>query len=217
MHVVYWIHLKTEIDYNTQGYIGVTNNPKKRLAAHKQGYGNSNVKYQYQHNEEDIVYEILYESNEEECYNFEKKIRPTPLIGWNKAEGGHKPPSPKGNTARAIKASKALKGRVITWGDKISTARKGKRGPSESYIKMVQTRKERGYSVWNKGVKTGPQSRETIEKRNRSLQNKRKTKAVITPLGEFKSITDAAKFHNCSTQTLHARLKYYNMDGYRYV
>ena len=42
-------------------------------------------------------------------------------------------------------------------------------------------------------------------------------KSVRTPLGLFNSISEAAAAHNVKVQTLHARIKYYNIEGYEYV
>lgn len=68
----------------------------------------------------------------------------------------------------------------------------------------------------NKGIKTGPQSAELIEKRSIAMKGKNSRK-VKTPIGVFDSITDAAKAHDAKVATIHARISKYKMDGYEYV
>lgn len=213
--VVYWIHYPEEKDVSTQGYVGVSTNLNKRVKMHKTGHGNIIVERCFK-KREDIIVAVIYEGTEDECYNREKLLRPIPRIGWNIAEGGSKPPSPLGDKERSRKTSESLKGRIITWGDKISENRKGKSGSPESYVKMAQTKKERGVTAWNKGLKTGPQSQATINKRKKSLEGKHACKSVKTPLGIFVSISEAARAHNVGLSTMHARIKYYKMDGYEY-
>jgi len=216
MHVVYWIHNDKETDINTEGYVGVSGNFSKRLAAHKSGYGNKFVKNNLISNSNSTIIEIIFEGEEQACYDIEFKLRSNTNIGWNISEGGSKPPSPKGNKQRALKASSKLKGRKITWGDKISKARKGKSNSPESIKKAVDTRKANGYIPWNKGKQTGPQSLETVKKRSVAMKGKNSRK-VLTPLGKFNSITEAAAAHNLKTQTIHARISKYKMEGYSYV
>ncbi len=215
MHVVYWIHKPEEVDMFTQGYVGVSGNFAKRLEAHKAGNGNKNV-YEAFQTQLNIVIETVFEGSEEECYNYEKQLRPQSSLGWNISEGGGKPPSSKGNKARAKKASESLKGRKITWGAKISAGRKGKSNSPEAIARGVATRKANGVQVWNKGKKTGPQTLDIIERRRISMKGKN-AKSVRTPLGLFPSISEAAIAHNVIVQTLHARIKYYNIEGYEYV
>jgi predicted GIY-YIG superfamily endonuclease len=215
MHVVYWIHTPNETDINTQGYVGVSGNFDKRLEAHKIGNGNRNV-FEAFKVQDYVTIEIVLEGSEEECYNYEQQLRPTPFIGWNIAEGGSRPPSPKGDRDRAAKAAKSLKGREITWGDKISEARKGISNPPEAIARAAATRKANKVPAWNKGKKIGPQSISTLDKRSKSMKGKN-GKRVMTPLGTFNTITEAAEAHNVKVQTIHARIKYYKLEGYVYV
>lgn len=216
MHVVYWIHKDIETDINTEGYIGVSGNFSKRLNAHRLGYGNKVVKENLNNNFDSTIIEIIFEGSEQDCYDLEYKLRSNANIGWNIAEGGIKPPSPKGNKERALKASSKLKGREITWGKKISVALKGISRSQEAIKKTVETRKANGYIPWNKGKQTGSQSKDTIKKRSESMKGKNSRK-VLTPLGKFNSITEAAAAHNLKIQTLHARISKYKMEGYSYV
>lgn len=216
MHVLYWIHTKIETDPYTQGYIGVSNNFNERLKSHKTGYGNKNVYDLLNDYSDVVVIEFLHFGEESEIYDMELKYRPYKNIGLNIAEGGYKPPSALGNKERAKKAANSLKGRKITWGDKISESRKGKKNSPEAIAKGVATRKANGVVAWNKGIKTGPQSPELIEKRSNAMKGKNARK-VKTPLGIFDSITEAAKAHEAKIATIHARISKYKMDGYEYV
>lgn len=217
MYVVYWIHKSEDADMLTQGYIGVTSNINTRLYMHKSGNGNILVQRNIEKYNDEVLIDIIFSSdNEQECYDLERNLRPTKNIGWNFAEGGSKPPSPLGNRERAMKASQTLRGRKITWGDKISATNKGKVNSPESIRKGIETRRKNGIVVWNKGKKTGPQTESTIQKRSKAMLGKN-SKKVGTPLGVFNSITEAAAAHNVKVQTMHARISYYKMKGYNYV
>jgi hypothetical protein len=104
-------------------YIGVTVNPEKRFKDHsKSGY--TVCQYiQENHWTYENNMQILYTGNAEECYNLEEMYRPMPLIGLNEAAGGH-----GGHTSyskeRNAKISKALTGRKMSWGKKVSDTKK---------------------------------------------------------------------------------------------
>lgn len=216
MYVVYWIHRTEDIDPTTSGYIGVSGNINARISMHKQGRGNIIVKRQFE-KYTDVVVDIIFSSDDDqECYNKEAVLRPNKNIGWNFSEGGNKPPSPKGNKERAAKARETLKGRIITWGDKISKSRKGISLSADSINKAVATRKCNGIKAWNKGKKTGPQSKNTIEKRKQSMQGKN-AKRVQTPLGIFNSLTEAAAAHSITKAGMSLRINKYKIEGYKYV
>lgn len=214
--VVYWIHLTSESDITTEGYVGVSCQFDERLKNHKLGFGNKNVKYHFTQTPDDVVVEIVLEGDEASCYTYEQSLRPKPRVGWNIAEGGSKPPSPKGDKVRAAKAAASLKGRTITWGDKISQSLTGKTLSPAHVLKRSETRKSMNLTAWNKGIKTGPQSDEVKQKRSKAMMGKG-TRQVRTPLGVFDSINEAAVAHGVQHATLHARIKYYKMEGYEYV
>ena len=141
MAVVYWIHLVEHLGFETEGYIGVAKDHMKRFYMHKQGHGNENV-LKHKDNE-DLLIDVVFEGTEEECYAYEETVRPSWRIGWNIAPGGFKPPSPLGNKERSAKASSSLKGRKITWNDKISATHKGKVIPQSTRDKISATLKGR--------------------------------------------------------------------------
>ena len=94
-HVVYWIHLPNQTLEN-QGYVGVTGNfnnrmnDHKRMAKKKQHRNNylQNVINKYQ---DELIYEVILEDTKENCYEYEKSLRPNPKIGWNISIGGQIP------------------------------------------------------------------------------------------------------------------------------
>ena len=99
----------------TQGYIGVSCNPKERLRHHfKNAYGKYHSdkilsKAINKYGKNDLCHKILIIGNKEYCYTTEKKIRPTPFIGWNMREGGYHTPNhnPKGNKLPISQIQKA--------------------------------------------------------------------------------------------------------------
>ena len=72
-HYVYWVHSEEETDMFTEGYIGITNNIKGRLSKHKN---------------KGSIREILLVGSLHYCREIEYKLRPTPGIGLNIAQGG---------------------------------------------------------------------------------------------------------------------------------
>ena len=154
---VYWIHRSHHSNTN-EGYIGVSKNPKQRFYMHKQGYGNIIVKRNCDLYE-DVVLDVILSGDENDCYRYESELRPNKNIGWNFAEGGFKPPSPQGNKERAAKASKSLKGRIVSeeTRSKLSASNTGRKKTQAEIDKMLETKRLNGGQIpWNKGKKTGP-------------------------------------------------------------
>lgn len=74
-HCVYHLHQNTGTE---DGYIGVTKKLRNRLYQHRaNGLFVDGVKIR-----------ILAVGYEEDCLALERKLRPEPNMGWNKAEGG---------------------------------------------------------------------------------------------------------------------------------
>ena len=81
-HYVYWIRTENHTDPYTEGYIGVSAHPALRLKDHMK-----NNKHFFEDPTSGM--EILHEFNtQKECFEIEKKYRPSRNIGWNKAKGG---------------------------------------------------------------------------------------------------------------------------------
>ena len=149
---VYWLHLSDHTNIFTQGYIGVTKEIYKRLYEHKRliknnKHENKHLSSAFKKYDKEIIEDVLVIGSEEYCYDIEKKLRPNVKTGWNIAEGGFSPPANLGVSKKPFteehkrnislaqmgrvnsiesnkKRSDTLKGRKITWGDKISKAKR---------------------------------------------------------------------------------------------
>jgi hypothetical protein len=84
------------VNYKDQGYVGVTNNLERRTKHHFSNLRNNrhiNPYLQHAFNQNNnMVVVVLYEGNEQECYEFERSARPSCNVGWNLIEGGSAPP-----------------------------------------------------------------------------------------------------------------------------
>ncbi len=99
-YYVYWIHYQTHSDPTTEGYIGVSSNPKKRFLYHSSPRFNNNSLL-FRSIEKGLAHQtILYEyATDRDAYAKELELRPKPKIGWNLIPGGDsKPPVHYGNT-----------------------------------------------------------------------------------------------------------------------
>ena len=107
---LYWIRLEEHIDINSQGYVGISNNPNRRLKEHKKYDSNKNALYNALKKYGDkIIFEIIYENlSLDEAKTAEYRLRPKQRIGWNIAVGGGIPPNNKGKIRKDH--SEAMKG-----------------------------------------------------------------------------------------------------------
>lgn len=81
----------------SEGYVGITKNPMRRLNEHKTGCNHRSRIFPALQKYEDIELIILHSDlTIEEAKALEKHYRPRKEIGWNLAEGGGAPPSAKG-------------------------------------------------------------------------------------------------------------------------
>lgn len=116
LHFVYWIRKKEHTNAYSEGYIGVTHDIKRRWREHKTEafmnrhpnsfLGNSIKKYK-----DDLIYEILFVGNEDDCYKYEEFLRPTQNIGWNLRSGG---PVGKMSDEGRKRNSERLKGKKLS-------------------------------------------------------------------------------------------------------
>lgn len=90
---VYWIHLKNHWDPTEDGYVGVSNNPKRRFEEHKR---TKNLLLSEGMRNPDVVMDILFVGSYECALLRERCFRPRPNMGWNKNIGGKAPPNQKG-------------------------------------------------------------------------------------------------------------------------
>jgi predicted GIY-YIG superfamily endonuclease len=86
-YVIYWIHSESETDIEKDGYVGITNNIKRRIREH------SNKKSYLFENRQ---VEIFLCGTKEYCREMEYKLRPKKYIGLNIASGGGIPPDATG-------------------------------------------------------------------------------------------------------------------------
>ena len=91
---VYWIRKIEHTNIYTEGYVGVSTNIERRWREHitearanrhpNSFLGNAINK----HYPDNLVFEIVYLSNEDTCYNYAEMLRPETNIGWNLRSGG---------------------------------------------------------------------------------------------------------------------------------
>jgi hypothetical protein len=101
----------------TQGYIGVSNNVKKRWKDHKNKPSNEHLKHAInKYGWDSLIKKIILIAEDAYCLAMETKLRSNEKIGWNVAAGGGKPPVNKYNLNKHL--SQETK-------DKISKSKKG--------------------------------------------------------------------------------------------
>lgn len=90
MYIVYWIHLKEHTNIYSEGYVGITQNYKDRIKAHKKSKRNShfnNAKFKY--GWDNLIITIKYKNlTLKEALSLEENFRPFENIGWNSQKGG---------------------------------------------------------------------------------------------------------------------------------
>jgi len=99
----------------SQGYIGVTTNPRRRWKDHishckHERHTNPHVMHAAKkYGLDNIIFEVIFGSTIDQCYEYEKELRPKPKIGWNLMAGGKiNTPTPEG-LQRIREASKKPK------------------------------------------------------------------------------------------------------------
>lgn len=208
---VYWVHLPNQ-KIKLDGYIGVTNNVKRRwkehiLKKHCVHFGNAITKYQ-----DDLVWEIIFIGPKEGCYQLEEYFRPTPGIGWNIAQGGNC----SNNVNRKLsdetkdKLSKSRKGKP-SWCKgktgifskealhKIGTASKnrtqGKDNPMYGKTHSLEAKQKMSIARKGKPGKTG------------AANSNAKRVLCITTNTYYSTVTEAANILQVSVQALSMHLR----------
>lgn len=166
-YVIYWIHNKEEIDINTQGYIGITNNLQRRLIEHKR------------HKNAILIgrnVDIFLQGEKEYCKQIEKQLRPKKNIGLNIMSGGGMPPDVTGiKRSDATKLLMSLnnvgfKGRKHTkeTKKKMRDSHKGFGKPhtEETKRKLSEIAKQRKFNPMT-GKKHSEKTRQIMSKKNR--------------------------------------------------
>lgn len=140
---VYWLRLPEHTDMFTQGYVGISNNTRKRFSAHKKASQNPHLLHAIQkHGFDNIIKQIVLISDKDYCLDIEQKLRPTKMIGWNLEAGGGCPPALKNKASFEKGFTPWNKG--IPMSDeskaKVSAAKKGAKLSDETRAKMSASR-----------------------------------------------------------------------------
>lgn len=130
MYTLYWICSPEHTDYNSQGYVGITNNFDRRMKEHL-AYPNAilkNVIAKYTWDK--LVKQPLAVNLDEELVLLaEEMLRPNDQIGWNITKGGGKPPKPTGKQAVGNKSRTGLiKYQIKATKNNVSLVISGKNG-----------------------------------------------------------------------------------------
>lgn len=110
MYYIYWIKRKSYTDPESEGYIGFSDNPERRLLEHKNSKNKKSRVFNYINKYGDIILEVLYSfENKYDALRKEKELRPKKYIGWNIAIGGNSPPPIKDDIETKQKISNTIK------------------------------------------------------------------------------------------------------------
>lgn len=163
---VYWIHLPHHTDMYSQGYIGVSNNPTRRLQEHKNSTDNKHLSRALTKYSDSVLQTVIFNGNSESCYLYEEQLRPTTNVGWNINKGGTNPPSRLGWTPTADtlqKRSNSLKGiiRSEEWCKNLSDAKSGCKNPMfgksnpctrEKRLSIIKTKNLPNYELYKQAI-----------------------------------------------------------------
>ena len=157
---IYWIHLPTHTDFNTQGYIGVSKRLQKRITEHyscllANSHPNPHLSNAFKkYGLDSLVCETLFVGDEDFCYKIESEWRPHSNIGWNISPGGHRGPgAPIGRKVSAESLAKAARTREINKDQRIAKKKaredaknkllvEAKRAKSEAKLKEIEKVKQ---------------------------------------------------------------------------
>lgn len=164
---VYWIHLPDQADMYSQGYIGVSNNPTRRLQEHKISTGNKHLYRALIKYSDRVIQTVIFSGDTESCYLYEEQLRPIANIGWNINKGGICPPSKLGWTPNAEtlqKRSEGLRGIIRTdrWCKNLSRTKAGDKNPmfgksnpctDEKRIRLIKTKNLPNYDLYKEAIR----------------------------------------------------------------
>lgn len=201
---VYWIHTTDMSDSLTQGYVGVSNNTKRRLTNHFSKLRHSrheNQHFQRAFNiDNDLVVDIIFEGPEAECYLKEQELRPARNVGWNINIGGAKPPTQVGNQhARGNKSAikqvvspdglifESRKAAALYYSVDVTTIHNWLKDPTKPWVKRGSIKQDQKYNI--------SQHAESMKR------------PIMTPIGEFESVRAASVAYSVVHGTINYWLK----------
>lgn len=187
---IYWIHLPEHNDILSEGYIGVSDNVRKRVNSHfkmlkNNIHENIHLSRVYDKYKETIICNIILEGSEDYCYEIENKLRPEKNIGWNIAEGGYGPPKLYGNTHN--------KGRMISEDHKQAIKNAG--------VFSKYNKSEAHRLIASKTMKNKPKS----EEQKRKQSEKMKANAEKGPVFYCECCNKTIKTHHNWIQHLRSK------------
>jgi len=172
---VYWLYDETCVDPQTDGYIGITINFKRRMNAHRCSGKFPNFQIM-----------VLYEGSRDEARQIEFGLRSRWNIGWNKAPGGAECSSAAWNRGRPMSPEHKAKMIASKKGKKlgpcsqetkikIGLANKGKtRKPYTMEEKMKQSETAKRTMAKNRELYGWSHSPESVKKMIQSRKNRPK-------------------------------------------
>lgn len=199
---VYWIHSTTMTDPTSQGYVGVTNNTKRRWANHfsKLRHGvHENQHFQRAFNiEDDLAVDILFEGAEVDCYAKEQELRPHRDIGWNINEGGIKPPTQPGN--QHAKGNKGPAKQVVSPDGIVFESRKAAAAHYDVDVSVIHNWLKDPSKPWVKRGSVKQSSKYDISQHTEAMK-----RPIMTPRGKFDSIKAAS----IAYEVVHGTINYW--------
>ena len=168
-HYVYWIHLPEHNDVTTEGYVGVTKNPRRRFKEHKRLKTNPHLKNVFL-KYDNLQLTILYSNDEDWCYQQECILRPKECIGWNINKGGNKPPSNKGKQP-SLETRVKRRESMLKYIQENGSPLLGRKHSKETIEKMQKPKSEKTKQKMRK-----PKSEKTKEKMRRAWKIRKANK-----------------------------------------
>lgn len=181
---IYWIRKPTDTDIFTQGYVGISNNIKRRFREHEKCRGTSAVlfsainKYSWDWLVKGV---IATETSREAAMALENTFRPTENIGWNIRAGGDTSP----DTMLRMQSTQTTKDRSNAgkkgWENKTEADRKA----HVAALQASWTRERRSEAArvrWNnrtpEQIRAIQDKAEATRKRNRETKRKAGTRVT---------------------------------------
>jgi group I intron endonuclease len=214
IYIIYWIHRSCHTNFLTEGYIGVTDDIKRRMKEHKNQKQNIHLERAFNKYDDMIIDIIFLNFSKSYCYYIEYLLRPNEKIGYNIAIGGGKPPSSKGREPWIKGKHQSEETRK-----KQSDAIKGEKHPNYGKHHSEETRQKQSISAKKRGFsensiikmaeknKGKHHSKESIQK---GIETKKRN--GYKPSDETKlKISDALKNKKQSEETILKRVKTYKI------